>query len=123
MKLSALYVVCDAPMCIFRPLSRAIYANTKGGFVQPNGESGRYVLCPDRIVLKCRCGGRLILLGHEEDWYSEGRTTFECQECEGELTLADRLEDERGPALIEGSDEEAMSVRDLIRSLRAAEGQ
>jgi hypothetical protein len=91
--------------------------------MQPNVESERYVLCPDRIVLKCRCGGRLILLGREEDWYSEGRTTFGCRECEGALTLANRLEEERGPALIEGPDKEDMSVRDLIRSLRAAEGQ
>jgi hypothetical protein len=65
----------------------------------------------------------LILLGREEDWYSEGRTTFECGECGRSLTLVDRLDEDRGPILIGGSSEEAMSVRDLIRSLRTAGGQ
>ena len=40
------------------------------------------------IVLECGCGERLVLLGREEDWYSEGRTTFEC-ECGKKLTLDD----------------------------------
>jgi hypothetical protein len=91
--------------------------------MQPDVESEHYILCPDRIVLRCRCGGRLILLGREEDWFSEGRTAFECRECGGALTLANRLEEERGPALIENPNREDMSVRDLIRSLRAAESQ
>jgi hypothetical protein len=83
----------------------------------PNPE--RFVLCSDHIVLVCGCGGELILLGHEEDWYAEGRTTFECGECGGELSLADHSE-EREPAFIPGFGEEAMSVRDLLRTLRAA---
>ncbi len=58
-------------------------------------ESERSLLCSERIVLECRCGERLVLLGLEEDWYSEGRTTFEC-ECGGRITLADRIE-EGGP--------------------------
>jgi hypothetical protein len=94
--------------------------------VRPNFESERYVLCPDRTVLGCRCGESLILLGREEDWYSEGRATFECHQCAGPLSLADMLDEGRGPDLIgdssidKGFDEENMSVRDLIRSLKAS---
>ena len=93
--------------------------------MRPNLESERYVLCPDRTVLGCRCGESLILLGCEEDWYSEGRTTFECYQCGEVISLADSLDEGRGPDLIGGShargfDEENMSVRDLIRSLKAS---
>jgi hypothetical protein len=62
---------------------------------EPKWEAESSLLCSERIVLECRCGERLVLLGLEEDWYSEGRTTFEC-ECGGRITLADRLE-EGGP--------------------------
>jgi hypothetical protein len=94
--------------------------------VQSDSVSERCILCPDRTVLKCRCGGSLTLLGREEDWYSEGRTTFECHQCAGSLSLADMLDEGRGPDLIgysdmnRGFDEEEMSVRDLIRSLKAS---
>ena len=45
----------------------------------------------DRIVLGCgACGERVVLLGREDDWHSEGRTSFVC-ECGAKLTLADRL--------------------------------
>jgi hypothetical protein len=93
--------------------------------MQHDYEAERYILCPDRTVLKCSCGEKLILLGREEDWYAEGRTAFECHECQGVISLADLLDEGRGPALIGdsevgGLDKEAMSVRDLIRSLRAA---
>jgi hypothetical protein len=61
-----------------------------------------------RIVLGCGCGERLVLLGREDDWYAEGRSTFEC-ECGEELTLADRVEQGlgvaellRGPAFLDG---------------------
>ena len=91
--------------------------------MQQDPNSERFVLCTDRVVLGCRCGESLILLGREEDWYLEGRTTFECGKCARSLTLVDRLDEDQDPALIGGSgDEEAMSIRDLIRSLRAAEG-
>ncbi len=44
------------------------------------------------LVLECsRCGEELVLLGLEEDWRSEGRTSFGCRGCGEELTLADRL--------------------------------
>jgi hypothetical protein len=94
--------------------------------VQSDSGSERCVLCPDRTVLGCRCGESLILLGREQDWYSEGRTTFECRQCGGPLSLADMLDEGPGPNLFgytdtsRGSDEENMSVRDLIRSLRAS---
>jgi hypothetical protein len=79
-------------------------------------ESERFVLCSERMVLECRCGERLVLLGLEEDWYSELRTVFEC-ECGEELTLADRL-DEEGLTLVDSSDQAAIGVRELLRNLR-----
>lgn len=90
--------------------------------MQQGQEPRGFVVWTGQVVLGCPCGERLVLLGHKEDWYSEGRTTFECGECGRNLTLVDSFDEEREPALIGGSDE-AMSVRDLIRSLRAAEGQ
>ncbi len=71
-----------------------------------SSEPERFVLCSERIVLECQCGERMVLLGLEEDWDSEGRTAFKC-ECGEELTLADRL------------DEEALGARGLLRRLRA----
>lgn len=45
----------------------------------------------DRIVLRCgACGERVVLLGREDDWYSEGRSSFACG-CGAKLTLADRV--------------------------------
>ena len=44
-----------------------------------------------RIILGCgSCGERVVLLGREDDWYSEGRTVFAC-ECGAQVTLADRV--------------------------------
>ena len=86
-----------------------------------NPESERFVLCSERIVLECRCGEVVILLGQEEDWYSEGRTVFEC-ECGNRLTLADSS-GENELTFIDGFDEEAHSVRELLRSLRAFDGK
>ncbi len=48
-----------------------------------------------RIVLGCGCGERIVLLGREEDWRDEGRLTFQCAGCDGEVGLAERAE-ERG---------------------------
>ena len=80
-------------------------------------KSERFVVCSERMVLECKCGERLVLLGLEDDWYSELRTVFEC-ECGQSLTLANRLEEE-GLTLVDGSDEVALGVRELLRSLRA----
>jgi hypothetical protein len=99
------------------------------GAVQSDSESERYSLCSDRTVLRCRrCRESLILLGCEEDWYSEGRTTFECHQCGGEISLPNNLDGGQGPDLIDnppvgGFDEENISVRgvrDLIRNLKAS---
>ncbi len=62
--------------------------------MQKSSESDRFVVCSEHIVLECnKCGERLILLGFESDWHSEGRTTFE-SECGERLTLADRVDEE-----------------------------
>jgi hypothetical protein len=40
----------------------------------------------ERTILECGgCGERLVLLGLEEDWYTEGRTAFKCGECGGQI--------------------------------------
>jgi hypothetical protein len=63
--------------------------------MQRSSESDRSVLFSESIILGCKCGERLVLLGFEEDWDSEGRTTFEC-ECGEKLTFADRLDEAGG---------------------------
>ncbi len=63
-----------------------------------------------RIVLGCgSCGERVMLLGREDDWYSEGRTVFACG-CGARLTLADRVE--------EGD----LDFAELLRELRTTNG-
>lgn len=72
---------------------------------ETEGFEERFVTFSQRIVLGCEaCGEKLVLLGQEEDWLTEGVTSFEC-ECGEELTLANRADDE-----------EARMVRDLLRS-------
>jgi hypothetical protein len=46
-----------------------------------------------RIVLGCGCGERIVLFGREEDWRGEGRLTFRCAGCDGEVALAERTEE------------------------------
>ena len=66
-------------------------------------EAQLFVLCSDRHILECRrCGERIVLLGLEEDWRKEKRTSFEGQ-CGNSLTLADR------------ADLEALKVKDLLQ--------
>jgi hypothetical protein len=60
----------------------------------------------ERIVLECRCGEMMILLGREEDWRLEGQTIFEC-ECGERLSIADNR-----------VDEEVLDIKQLIRGLR-----
>jgi hypothetical protein len=73
-------------------------------YSEPGLES--FVPFSERIILECRCGERLILLGLEEDWQSE-KTVFEC-ECGVQLTLVDRI------------DEKAADIRRLLYgSIRA----
>ena len=66
-----------------------------------------------RIILRCKkCTQRLILLGLEEDWVSEGRTEFECK-CGKRLTLG------RDRSLEEGHKHEAeVGVGDLLPFIR-----
>src|SRR3954462_10700898 len=40
-----------------------------------------------RILLECRCGERLLLLGLDKDWRAERRTTFKCGGCGAKLSL------------------------------------
>ncbi len=64
----------------------------------------------DRIVLECgSCGERMVLLGREDDWYSEGRTAFAC-ECGARITLADRV------------GEGDLAIAELMRELRTTNG-
>jgi predicted SprT family Zn-dependent metalloprotease len=46
-----------------------------------------FVDCSTSIVIYCRCGEKLLLLGRKSDWGSEGRTTFECGGCGKKLML------------------------------------
>ncbi|MBV9455768.1 MAG: hypothetical protein JOZ19_16895 [Rubrobacter sp.] len=66
---------------------------------------------PERIVLKCRwCGEILVLIGREEDWRSEGRSSFQC-ECGESLTiLANRVPGE-------------YNIEQLLRRLGAPNGR
>ena len=49
----------------------------------------RFITCSKSIVLECRCGEKLILLGREADWHKEGHTVFVCNGCGKKLRLAD----------------------------------
>ena len=48
-----------------------------------------FVTCSESIMLECRCGQKLLLLGGKADWGKEGRTVFECSECGEKLSLKD----------------------------------
>ncbi len=61
-----------------------------------------------RIVLGCGCGERIVLFGREEDWRDEGRLTFRCAGCDGEVGLAERAEDA----------EEGDFIGSLVRKVR-----
>ena len=47
-----------------------------------------FLSCSQGIVLECRCGEKLLLLGRETDWPKEGRSVFECSGCEEKLSLS-----------------------------------
>jgi predicted SprT family Zn-dependent metalloprotease len=47
----------------------------------------RFIACSESIVLECRCGEKLILLGREADWRKEGHTVFACGGCGKNLSL------------------------------------
>ena len=50
-------------------------------------EEEHFVTCSKSIVLECRCGEKLLLLGRKADWRKEGRTVFECNGCGEKLSL------------------------------------
>ena len=50
-------------------------------------EEEHFVTCSKSIVLECRCGQKLLLLGRKADWRKEGRTVFECSGCGEKLSL------------------------------------
>ena len=89
--------------------------------MEQNPELERFVSCSEPIVVNCLCGERLILLGQEEDWYTEGRTVFTCR-CGRELTLAARSYN-GGPILADQDGEETPSIRELLRRLKTSDGQ
>ena len=49
----------------------------------------RFISCSKTILLECRCGENLLLLGREADWRKEGHTIFECSGCGMKLSVAD----------------------------------
>ena len=51
--------------------------------------SEHFVNCTRCIVLECRCGEMLLLLGREADWRKEERIVFECGGCGEKLFLND----------------------------------
>jgi hypothetical protein len=51
----------------------------------------------ERVVLRCPgCTERVVLLGREDDWHSEGRLEFECGGCGRGLTMAHRVGEDAG---------------------------
>jgi len=48
-----------------------------------------FVNCSESIMLECRCGQKLLLLGGKADWRKEGRTVFGCNESGEKLSLKD----------------------------------
>ena len=69
-------------------------------------DSERFVLCTVQAVLECQCGERLILLGREEDWYAEGRTSFACGGCGRSVTLVETMDEVQSPSFFGGPDED-----------------
>ena len=61
-----------------------------------------------RIVLGCGCGERIVLFGREEDWRGEGRLTFRCAGCDGEVGIAERA----------GGAEESDFIGSLVRKVK-----
>ena len=64
-----------------------------------------------RIVLGCGCGERIVLFGREEDWHDEGRLTFRCAGCGGEVGLAERAREA----------EEGDFIGSLVRKVKRAD--
>jgi len=77
------HVVCDSRIC--ERNARQELSQRKGRVMREQA-----IDCSGRIVLECGCGERLVLLGRDDDWYSQEHLTLRC-ECGEQLTLANRL--------------------------------
>lgn len=64
-----------------------------------------FIDCSEHIVLACRCGEQLIILGKEADWDTRD-AIFRCY-CGESLTLDDR------------TDREVLTIKELVRDLKA----
>ena len=62
-----------------------------------------------RVVLGCGCGERIVLFGREEDWRGEGRLTFRCAGCDGEVGLDERAGE---------AEEEGDFIGSLVRKVK-----
>lgn len=89
-------------------------------FSESAQEPERVVLYPERMVLECACGERIIVLGHEDDWDVEGCSTFECG-CGRMLAFPPRV-GEGGPSSDEVFDEAAFELRELLERYRGPIG-
>jgi hypothetical protein len=69
----------------------------------------------ERTILACKCGELLVVLGGEDEWRYEGRTSFECGGCDSRISLPEH-EDRRGQ---ERADYRSLSVGELLEELRA----
>ncbi len=81
---------------------------------QTKARSERFVFCSGRIMLECRCGEVVVLLGRRTDWGSEAGMLFECG-CGENLTLADRIHEEVATATSNPGD--AFEIRYRSRAL------
>jgi hypothetical protein len=66
-------------------------------------------------ILACNCGELLIVLGGEDEWVSEGRTSFECGACDSRITLPEQ-DERRGQ---ERADYRSLSLGELLEELGA----
>ena len=55
----------------------------------------RTIECSARIILFCRCGEVVVLLGRPVDWYDEDQLEFLC-EC-GEILTLDNVQSVENP--------------------------
>lgn len=89
-------------------------------FSESAQEPERFVLYSERMVLECPCGERIIVLGHEDDWYVEGCSLFECG-C-GRMVAFPPRAGGGGPSCAEVFDEAALELRELLKRYRDPKG-
>jgi hypothetical protein len=64
------------------------------------------------VALGCGCGESIVLFGREEDWRGEGRLSFPCAGCGGEVGLDERAEEAK---------EEGDFVASLVRKVKRSD--